>query len=200
MPAGYAPFGIQDLNNLIYVTYAKQDAQKHDDVAGPGHGFIDVYTPDGFLVERLASRGTLNAPWGMAIAPSSFGRLVGMLLVGNFGDGRINVFNPFTPNRFLGQLKDQQGRAITIQDLWALTVGTASTGGTGTVLFSAASTTRTTACLVPSTRPARRACQVRLRCCLAFMDSNAAARVDAAGGPWHWCRPTVCRTGPPAPR
>jgi uncharacterized protein (TIGR03118 family) len=137
IPAGYAPFGIQDLNNLIYVTYAKQDAQKHDDVAGPGHGFIDVYTPDGFLVERLASRGTLNAPWGMAIAPSSFGRLAGMLLVGNFGDGRINVFNPFTPNRFLGQLKDQQGRAITIQDLWALTVGTASTGGTGTVLFSA---------------------------------------------------------------
>src|ERR1700722_13051768 len=138
IPSGYAPFGIEDVNNLIYVTYAKQDPQKHDDVAGQGHGFIDIYTPNGFLVERLASRGTLNSPWGMALAPSSFGRFAGMLLVGNFGDGRINVFNPFTPNRFLGQLSDGRGRPITIQDLWGLKVGTASTGGTGTVLFSAA--------------------------------------------------------------
>jgi uncharacterized protein (TIGR03118 family) len=137
LPAGYAPFGIQDIDNLIYVTYAKQDAQKHDDVAGPGHGFIDVYTPNGFLVERLASRGPLDSPWGMAIAPSSFGPFAGMLLVGNFGDGRINVFDPFKPKHFLGQLMNAHNKPITIQDLWGLKVGTSSTGGTQTVLFSA---------------------------------------------------------------
>jgi uncharacterized protein (TIGR03118 family) len=139
LPAGYAPFGIQDLHNLIYVTYAKQDTNKHDDVAGPGHGFIDIYTPDGFLVERLASRGTLDSPWGMAIAPSTpaFGRFAGMLLVGNFGNGRINVFDPFKPDHFLGQLTNAQHRPITIPDLWSLKVGTAATGGTTTVLFSA---------------------------------------------------------------
>jgi uncharacterized protein (TIGR03118 family) len=137
LPPGYAPFGIQDIHNLIYVTYAEQDAQKHDDVAGPGKGFIDIYTPDGFLVERLASQGTLNAPWGLAIAPSTFGSFAGMLLVGNFGDGRINVFDPFQANHFLGQLTNAHNRPITIHDLWGLKVGTASTGGPGTVLFSA---------------------------------------------------------------
>lgn len=91
IPAGYAPFGIQNLDGLIYVTYAKQNAQKHDDVAGPGHGFIDIYTTDGLLVERLASRGALNSPWGLARAPAGFGRFGGDLLAGNFGNGRINV-------------------------------------------------------------------------------------------------------------
>jgi uncharacterized protein (TIGR03118 family) len=136
LPDGYAPFGIQDIHNLIYVTYAKQNATAHDDVAGPGHGFIDVYTPDGFLVQRLASRGSLDSPWGMAIAPSSFGPFAGMLLVGNFGNGRINVFNPFT-GQFMGQLSNTQGQPLTIDGLWSLKVGTATTGGTQTVLFSA---------------------------------------------------------------
>lgn len=137
LPAGYAPFGIQVLNDLVYVSYAKQDADGHDDVAGQGHGFIDIYTLNGFLVERLASRGTLNSPWGMEIAPASFGPFAGKLLVGNFGDGRINVFDPFTRNRFLGQLKDAHHHAISIPGLWALRVGTTTTGGTGTVLFTA---------------------------------------------------------------
>jgi uncharacterized protein (TIGR03118 family) len=136
IPSGYAPFGIQDIHNLIYVSYAKQNALRHDDVAGPGHGFIDVYTPDGFLVERLVSRGALDSPWGMAIAPTSFGRFAGMLLVGNFGNGRINVFDPFSGGA-LGQLDGTNGRPLTIDDLWGLKVGTASTGGTQTVLFSA---------------------------------------------------------------
>jgi uncharacterized protein (TIGR03118 family) len=136
IPDGYAPFGIQAIHNLIYVTYAKQNALAHDDVAGPGHGFVDVYTTDGFLVERLASRGALNSPWGMAIAPSSFGRFAGMLLVGNFGDGRINVFNPFN-GRSLGQLETSPGHPLTIDGLWGLEVGTPTTGGTQTVLFSA---------------------------------------------------------------
>jgi uncharacterized protein (TIGR03118 family) len=137
LPPGYAPFGIQDIHNLIYVTYAKQDAAKHDDIAGPGHGFIDIYTPDGFLSERLASRGVLNSPWGLTIAPASFGRFAGQLLVGNFGNGRINAFDPFVSNRFLGQLRGPNNKPITIDDLWALKVGTATTGGSQTVLFSA---------------------------------------------------------------
>jgi uncharacterized protein (TIGR03118 family) len=137
IPAGYAPFGIQVLNDLVYVSYAKQNAAAHDDVAGPEHGFIDIYTLNGFLVERLASRGTLNSPWGMEIAPATFGRFAGKLLVGDFGDGRINVFDPFAPQRFLGQLRDEHHRAISIDGLWALRVGTATTGGTGTVLFTA---------------------------------------------------------------
>jgi uncharacterized protein (TIGR03118 family) len=138
LPHGYAPFGIQVLNDLLYVSYAKQDADGHDDVAGPGHGFVDVYTLNGFLVERLASRGTLNSPWGLAIAPSTFGRFAGKLLVGNFGDGRINVFDPFRPQHFLGQLRNEDHRAITIDGLWALRAGTSDlTGGTGTVVFTA---------------------------------------------------------------
>jgi uncharacterized protein (TIGR03118 family) len=137
LPAGYAPFGIQVINDLVYVTYAQQDADAHDDVAGHGHGFVDIYTLNGFLVERLASRGPLDSPWGLEIAPSTFGRFAGMLLVGNFGDGHINVIDPFAPQQFMGQLTDDHHRAITIDGLWALRVGTATTGGTGTVLFTA---------------------------------------------------------------
>lgn len=136
IPRGYAPFGIQAIHGLIYVTYAQQDALAHDDVAGIGHGFIDVYTPDGFLVSRLASRGLLDSPWGMAIAPSTFGQFAGMLLVGNFGNGRINVFDP-SSGRFKGQLRSSQGKPITIDGLWGLLPGTAAQGGTGTVIFSA---------------------------------------------------------------
>ncbi len=136
LPAGYAPFGIRAIGGLLYVTYALQNAQKHDDVSGPGHGFIDVFTPQGSLVKRLASRGTLNSPWGLALAPGGFGPFSNKLLVGNFGDGRINAFDPVT-GHFLGQLEDQHGKPISIDDLWALTFGTATTGGTRTLLFSA---------------------------------------------------------------
>jgi uncharacterized protein (TIGR03118 family) len=137
LPAGYAPFGIQVLNDLVYVTYAKQNAEAHDDVAGRGNGFIDIYTLNGFLVERLASRGALNSPWGLEIAPATFGPFAGKLLVGNFGDGHISVFDPFAHDRFLGQLRDANRRPISIDGLWALRVGTATTGGTGTVIFTA---------------------------------------------------------------
>jgi uncharacterized protein (TIGR03118 family) len=136
LPAGYAPFGIRAIGGLLYVTYALQNAQKHDDVSGPGHGFIDVFTPQGRLVKRLASRGTLNSPWGLALAPGGFGPFSNKLLAGNFGDGRINAFDPVT-GHFLGQLEDQHGKPISIDDLWALTFGTATTGGTRTLLFSA---------------------------------------------------------------
>jgi uncharacterized protein (TIGR03118 family) len=136
LPAGYAPFGIQELDGHIYVTYALQNAAKHDDVSGPGHGFIDIYTNEGFFIKRLASRGTLNSPWGLALAPDGFGPFGDRLLVGNFGDGLINVFGRFT-GRFFGQLRGQSGNPIQIDDLWALKFGTQATGGTNTLLFSA---------------------------------------------------------------
>ena len=136
LPAGYAPFGIQEEHGLIYVSYAKQDMAAHDDVAGEGHGFIDIFTVDGFLVKRLASRGALNSPWGMAIAPDGFGKAAGKLLVGDFGDGHVNVFDSISGEP-AGQLRDESGRRLTIDGLWGLKPGTASTGGTATVLFSA---------------------------------------------------------------
>jgi uncharacterized protein (TIGR03118 family) len=136
LPRGYAPFGIQEINGLIYVTYALQNAAKHDDVAGPGHGFIDIYTNNGFLVKRLVSRGDLNSPWGLAEAPDGFGPFGGQLLVGNFGNGLIHAFGLFS-GRPGGTLRNQQRRPIQIDDLWALKFGTAATGGTGTLLFSA---------------------------------------------------------------
>jgi uncharacterized protein (TIGR03118 family) len=136
LPRGYAPFGIRAINGLIYVTYAKQDADRHDDVAGRGHGFIDVFTPSGFLLERLVTRGALNSPWGLEVAPQEFGPFGGKLLVGNFGNGRIHAYSLFS-GRFDGTLRTQQHKPITIDGLWALQVGTATTGGTGTLLFSA---------------------------------------------------------------
>jgi len=135
IPMGYAPFGIQQINGLIYVTYAQQDAAKHDDVAGPGKGFIDIYTTNGLLVKRLASRGALNAPWGLAQAPAGFGRFGGDLLVGNFGNGWINAFQQFS-GQPAGPLLDQKGMPIAIDGLWGLDFGTAAMGGTGTLLFS----------------------------------------------------------------
>jgi uncharacterized protein (TIGR03118 family) len=136
LPRGYAPFGIRAIDGLIYVTYAKQDADRHDDVAGPGHGFIDVFTPSGFLLERLVSRGALNSPWGLEVAPRGFGPFGGKLLVGNFGDGRIHAYGLFS-GRPDGTLRTEHHKPITIDGLWALQFGTATTGGTGTLLFSA---------------------------------------------------------------
>src|SRR5262249_27897960 len=100
---GFVPFGIANLNGLLYVTFAKHDKARHDDVKGPGNGFVDIFAPTGQFLERLSSRGHLNSPWGLAIAPSGFGRFGGALLVGNFGDGHINAYNPLT-GHFLGQL------------------------------------------------------------------------------------------------
>jgi uncharacterized protein (TIGR03118 family) len=134
LPKGYAPFNIQMLGGKLYVTYAKQDDTRHDDVAGHGHGFVDVFNLDGSPglaggKERLDSRGVLDSPWGLALAPPSFGALAGDLLVGNFGNGRINVFDPTTPNDFLGTLTDPDGEPIQIDGLWALKVGNGGNGG-----------------------------------------------------------------------
>jgi uncharacterized protein (TIGR03118 family) len=125
IPAGFAPFNIQNLGGSLYVTYAKQDANHHDDVAGPGNGYVDVYDLNGLLLQRLVAGGPLNSPWGMAMAPSTFGDFAGALLVGNFGDGSINAFDPAS-GRFLGALQNGTGAPISISGLWGLTFGNGS--------------------------------------------------------------------------
>jgi uncharacterized protein (TIGR03118 family) len=140
IPLGYAPFGIQNIDGMIFVTYAKQKPDKHDDLAGPGHGFVDVFSTSGDLLQRVATFGPLNSPWGLVVAPSSFGSFAGDLLVGNFGDGRISAYRMDIPGRFIlkGQLKDTLGRPITIDGLWGLSVGNdAGAGSSQTVFFTA---------------------------------------------------------------
>jgi len=136
IPAGFAPFGIQNLGGMLFVTYAKQDAQKHDDVSGPGNGFVDVFRTDGTLLGRFASRGSLNSPWGLALSPSSFGNFHDDVLVGDFGDGRINAFSP--GGAFRGQLKSQTSAPIQIDGLWGLRFGNGGAGGDPGTLFFAA--------------------------------------------------------------
>src|SRR5256886_14156333 len=104
IPANYAPFNIMALGGRLYVAYAQKEENGDDEVAGPGLGIVDAYDTAGHLLQRIATGGTLNAPWGMAIAPANFGDFSGSLLVGNFGDGTINAFNP-TSGAFLGQLR-----------------------------------------------------------------------------------------------
>lgn len=137
VPTGYAPFNVQVLNGKLYVTFALQDAAKHDDVAGPGHGFIDTFNLDGTGMQRIASGGRLNSPWGVDLAPGSFGALAGDLLVTNFGDGAISVFDK-TTNAFLGDLRDNSGRDIRIGDIWDLVNGGGGSDGVpGTLYFTA---------------------------------------------------------------
>jgi uncharacterized protein (TIGR03118 family) len=137
LPPGYAPFNIQNLNGTLYVTYALQSTDKHDDVAGAGNGFVSAFRTDGTFIGRIASRGALNSPWGLAIAPAGFGAAAGDLLVGNFGDGRINIFDQTAQHNFLGQLADSKG-PITIDGLWALIPGNGGNGGVpNRVYFSA---------------------------------------------------------------
>ena len=136
LPAGYGPFGIAEINGKLYVTFAKQDATLHDDVAGQGHGFVDVFTNDGAFVRRLVTRGALDSPWGLALAPASFGQFSGDLLVGNFGNGHINVYNPAT-GAHLGQLRRQNGKPIVIDGLWGLRFGNGNAAKTNQLIFSA---------------------------------------------------------------
>jgi uncharacterized protein (TIGR03118 family) len=122
LPAGYAPFNVANLGGNIYVTYALQDATGHDEVAGPGFGYVDVYSPAGTFIARLASGGALNAPWGMALAPASFGAFSGDLLVGNFGDGKINAFDPVS-GALQGTLSDPNGNPLVLDGLWGIMFG-----------------------------------------------------------------------------
>ncbi len=137
LPTGFAPFNVQTINGQLFVAYAKKDAAEKNDAPGAGNGFIDVFSPSGTLVERLASGGALNSPWGMAVAPQSFGSFGGALLVGNNGDGRINAYN-LASGAHLGQLTDNAGNPIVIDGLWGLTVGNDHLAGNSQTLFFAA--------------------------------------------------------------
>ncbi len=144
LPEGYAPFGIQNLGGVIYVTYALQDEEKEDDVPGQGHGFVNAFDTAGKLIRRVASKGQLNSPWGMALAPADFGSFSGDLLVGNFGNGRIHAFDPAKLNgkdefQHRGPLHAADGRPIEIDGLWALAFGSGApaNGPTNTLFFTA---------------------------------------------------------------
>jgi uncharacterized protein (TIGR03118 family) len=140
LPAGYAPFGIQNINGTIYVTYALQDEDKEDEIAGPGNGFVDAYDLQGNFIRRVASGGVLNAPWGIALAPASFGKFSNDLLIGNFGDGKIHAFSPdklegngqFQQH---GPLHSADGAPLVIDGLWALQFGNGAAAGPATTLF-----------------------------------------------------------------
>jgi uncharacterized protein (TIGR03118 family) len=144
LPAGYAPFGIRNLDGTIYVTYALQDADKHDDVPGEGHGFVNAFDTAGNLIRRVVSKGQLNSPWGLALAPTDFGFFSGDLLVGNFGNGRIHAFDPVNLTgqgefQRRGPLHAADGIPIEIDGLWALAFGSGSpaSGPTNTLFFTA---------------------------------------------------------------
>lgn len=136
LPDGYAPFNVMVAGDKVYVAYARQDNERHDEIAGAGRGRVDVFTLDGVLQRRLPNHGVLNAPWGLTIAPAGFGRYSGDLLVGNFGDGRIHAFNP-TTLAFAGTLRALGGEAVAIDGLWALLPGNGTEGSTHDVLFTA---------------------------------------------------------------
>jgi uncharacterized protein (TIGR03118 family) len=132
LPAGYGPFGIQNIGGHLFVTFAKQSGG-NDEVAGQGLGFVDEFATDGTFITRVATRGQLNAPWGLAMAPSNFGRFSGDLLVGNFGDGTINAYAPQGDGTFAhrGQLRTADHKPLTIDGLWGLGFGNGAVAGSG---------------------------------------------------------------------
>jgi uncharacterized protein (TIGR03118 family) len=142
IPAGFAPFGITNIDNNLFVTYAKQNAQKNDVIAGTGFGFVNVFSTDGVLIKRFASRGTLNAPWGVARATQNFGEFSGDILIGNFGSqggfaGWINAFSGGSDNDFRGPLRDAGGKPVAIDGLWAILFGTFRNSDADTLYFTA---------------------------------------------------------------
>lgn len=134
LPAGYAPFNIQNLGGRLYVAYALQDGAKKDEVAGAGNGFVSVFSLNGEFIERIASDGSLDAPWGLAIAPVSFGLFAGDLLVGNFGNGTISMFDLAT-HTFLGLLPGDNGNPVTIDGLWGLMIGNGGNSGSASKVY-----------------------------------------------------------------
>src|SRR5262245_6537066 len=137
VPSDWGPFGIQNIGGSIYVTYAKQDEDAEDDVAGRGLGMVNVFTSSGKLVKLIAKGGPLNAPWGLAQSPADFGGFSNMLLIGNFGDGIINVFDP-SRNRFVGQISDSDRNPIVIPGLWGIAFGNGLNNQPTNTLFFAA--------------------------------------------------------------
>ena len=131
---GYAPFNIVPIGNQLFVTYAVQDSDAHDDVAGQGHGIVDTYAFNGQLLARFAQHGQLDSPWGVALAPATFGEAAGKLLIGNFGNGHINIFDPAT-GEFLDKLRNAHGQALVIDGLWTIMFGNGGRGGDPNLLY-----------------------------------------------------------------
>lgn len=137
LPAGFAPFNVAAINGKLYVSYAKQDATATDDVAGAGNGFISVFDLSGNFQTRLISQGALNSPWAMVVAPTGFSTLGGDLLVGNFGDGEINVYNP-TNGTSIGTLLNANRQPLAIDGLWGMAFGNGTAAGDAASLYFAA--------------------------------------------------------------
>jgi len=137
IPKGFAPFNIQNIQGDLYVTFAKQDDQKHDEVDAPGLGVVDVFDSNGNLIRRIGTGGKLNAPWGLALAPAEFGKFGNRLLVGNFGDGAILAFDPHS-GTYLGRLHKPDGHVLKIDGLWGIAFGNGVLSQpTGTLFFAA---------------------------------------------------------------
>ncbi len=152
LPAGFAPFNVQEIGGQIYVTYALQDAAKHDPVGGAGNGFVDIFDTNGNFVSRFASQGTLNAPWGIVQAPAGFGTFGGDILVGNFRDGHISAYT--TGGAFQGQLQDASGNPLVIDGLWTLVFGGGGQSGDPNTLYVTAGPSAETHGLLASLTPA----------------------------------------------
>jgi uncharacterized protein (TIGR03118 family) len=133
IPVGFSPFNIQNLNGKLYVTYALKNPQTGRDLAGPGNGFVNVFDTNGRILQRLVSNGALNSPWGLTIAPASFGNMAGAVLVGNFGNGMINAFDG-TTGAFIGTLSNATG-PIVEPGLWSLAIGNGGQGGDANTLY-----------------------------------------------------------------
>jgi uncharacterized protein (TIGR03118 family) len=134
LPEGYAPFNVQNIGGSLYVTFALQDADKHDELDGPGRGYVDIFSPSGILITRLEHNSLLDGPWGLAMASSDFGRFSHDILVGQFGSGQILVYNPLTGD-FVGRLLNKNNNPIVIDGLWAIAFGNDANAGPATTLF-----------------------------------------------------------------
>ena len=137
LPNSYSPFNIQNLGGKLYVTYAQQNHKEPDEETDRGSGFVDVYDTSGNLLQRLIKGNHLNAPWGMAFAPASFGAFAGALIVGNFGDGQLHAYDPES-GKYLGEMKDESGKTLVIDGLWGIIVGNGGSGGDRNALYFAA--------------------------------------------------------------
>lgn len=137
IPHGFAPFNIQNIGGSLFVTYAKQDAKRHDDVGGDGNGFVEIFTPSGKHIRHLQHGPWLNSPWGVVWAPRDFGEFSNTILVGNFGSGWIAAYNGFT-YKFIGFVKNPDDSILTIDGLWSLTFGNGAAAGPATTLFFSA--------------------------------------------------------------
>ena len=137
LPRGYAPFNVVLLAGKLFVTYAVQDEDAEDDVAGMSHGIVNTFDLAGHFLQRFAQHGQLNSPWGVAIAPAGFGALGGTVWIGNFGNGQINAYDA-TSGNFVSKVRNPHGQAIVIDGLWTLKVGNGGNGGlSNTIYFTA---------------------------------------------------------------